>query len=110
MSKKKVKKYDGKFKVKVMIEALKGDKTLSQIGSEYKIFPKYITKWKQHLIEQAPRLFESEKESREIEKRFVEQQSVIDELYRQNGKTAAQLEWLKKKCRENGFGCETPLY
>lgn len=110
MSKKNGKRYDGKFKVKVVIEALKGEKTLTQISSEFKIFPKYITKWKQHLIENAPTLFETEKARRDIEKKFAEQQTVIDELYRQNGKAAAQLEWLKKKCRENGFEYETPMY
>ncbi len=35
---KKVKKYDGKFKVKLVIEALKEDKTLSQIGVNTKYF------------------------------------------------------------------------
>jgi len=110
MSKKSRKHYDGKFKTKVALESIKGEKTLSQIASEFKIFPKYITKWKQMLIENAPKLFETEKSNRENQKRFEEQRAVIDELYRQNGKAAAQLEWLKKKCSDNGFEYETPLY
>jgi len=110
MSKKNGKRYEGKFKAKVVIESLKNEKTLLQIASENKIMPKNIINWKKIFLEKSAAIFETEKSIRDYERKLSERDSSIEELYKQIGKLAAQLEWLKKKCRENGFGIETPLY
>jgi len=110
MSKKNGRRYDGKFKAKIVIEALKCEKTLNQIASENKIMPKNIVNWKKTFLEKSEAIFETEKNVRDYERKLAERDSSLDELYRYIGKITAQLEWLKKKCRENGFGYETPLY
>ena len=45
MSKKRT-TYSAEFKVKVVLEVLKGEKTLNQISQEYNILPKNIINWK----------------------------------------------------------------
>jgi hypothetical protein len=40
------KTYSPKFKARVAIEALRGEKTLSQLGSHYKVHPMQIAKWR----------------------------------------------------------------
>lgn len=41
------------FKKKVALEALKEDKTISEIASDYGIHPMQVSQWKRELIEEA---------------------------------------------------------
>ena len=38
--------YDGAFKARVVLELLRGEKTLSEIASEYGVHPNQISQWK----------------------------------------------------------------
>ena len=51
------KTYSPKFKARVAIEALRGEKTLSQLGSQYKVHPMQIAKWRKLALDQMPELF-----------------------------------------------------
>ncbi|MCD4779254.1 MAG: transposase, partial [Candidatus Omnitrophica bacterium] len=48
---KKRKKYPKELKARVALEAIKGEKTIAQISSEYEIHSNMITKWKKQLKE-----------------------------------------------------------
>ena len=54
---KKRRKLDDKFKARVALEAVRSDKTLSQLGSEFKVNPNQISKWKSQLINNASMVF-----------------------------------------------------
>jgi transposase len=41
----------------VAIEALRGEKTLSQLGSQFKVHPIQIAKWRKTAADQMPELF-----------------------------------------------------
>jgi len=84
--------FDGKFKGKVALEAIKGEKTLSQIASDYKIHVSQIRQWKKRLLEEIPGLF-----SRKQEKSQAEAEELTAELYRQIGQMKVELDWVKKK-------------
>src|SRR5450759_3608574 len=51
------KQYSPKFKARVAIEAIRGEKTLSQLGSQFKVHPMQIAKWRKSALEQLPELF-----------------------------------------------------
>ena len=51
------KQYSPKFKARVAIEAIRGEKTLSQLGSQFKVHPMQIAKWRKAALEQLPELF-----------------------------------------------------
>ena len=51
------KQYSPKFKARVAIEAIRGDKTLSQLGSQFKVHPIQIAKWRKSALDQLPELF-----------------------------------------------------
>ncbi len=41
--------YSNEFKARVALESIKGEKTINEIASEYKINANMIAKWKKHL-------------------------------------------------------------
>ena len=80
------------FKAKVAVEALKGEKTIAQIGLEYKIHPTQVTKYRNQLVAGMESVF-----SNDHAKVIREKQELIDKLYQQVGKLNTEYEWLKKK-------------
>lgn len=49
--------YSPKFKARVAVEAIRGEKTLSQLGSQFKVHPIQIAKWRKSALDQMPELF-----------------------------------------------------
>lgn len=49
------------FKKKVALEALREDKTMGQLASQYGVHPLQVGKWKKALIEGAESLFEGKR-------------------------------------------------
>jgi len=103
MSKRKVKKYPSSFKARVVLEALKNEKTLSQIGSEFRVDPKNIHNWKKEFLANVELVFDKEKAVAEYKEKIKDKEQRIDDLYRQNGKLNLLLEWAKKKSKEYGL-------
>ena len=46
------KQHSPQFKARVVIEAIRGEKTLSQLGSQFKVHPIQIAKWRKAALEQ----------------------------------------------------------
>ncbi len=86
------KQHNAAFKAKVALEAVKGEKTVSQLSSEYGIHPNQIGQWKKHLLEELPVLFSDKRKRAEKDRDELE-----SELYRQIGQLKVELEWFKKK-------------
>ena len=84
--------FDGAFKAKVALNAIKGEKSLSELASLYKVHPSQIRQWKQRVLDELPDLFSQRREKAE-----QDQQGLIDELYKQIGQLKVELDWLKKK-------------
>jgi putative transposase len=86
------KQYSPKFKARVAVEAIRGEKTLSQLGSQFKIHPIQIAKWRKSALEQLPELFV---DGRSRQRRNGEMDS--NSLYEEIGRLKVELDWLKKK-------------
>ena len=90
--KKKRKVHTPEFKAKVGLEALKGVKTINEIGQEYGVHPVQVGQWKKSIQEEAKSLFEGKRGPKPIaEHREPER------LYSEIGKLKMELDWLKKK-------------
>ena len=85
-------RFDNQFKAKVALEAVRGERTLSEIASHYGVHPNQITQWKKKLLEAVPQVFSGMRDRNQREK-----EELIDELYRQIGQLKVELDWLKKK-------------
>jgi len=88
------KEIGSKFRAKVALAALRGDKTLAELSTEYGVHANVIGQWKKQLLENADELFEGKREKR---KKQESQEKEVDELYRKIGKIEMENEWLKKK-------------
>ena len=90
-------RFDGKFKAKVALEAIRGLKTVSEIAKQFKVHPNQVTTWKKQLLGGAELAFENSSVST---KRGSDEREA-SELYEQIGRLKVELEWLKKKVAEN---------
>jgi transposase-like protein len=91
------KQHSPQFKARVVIEAIRGQRTLSQLGSQFKVHPIQIAKWRKAALEQMPELFV---DGRTRKGRDGEADS--NALYEEIGRLKVELDWLKKK-----WGCST---
>lgn len=100
---KKHKNFDTKFKTRIVLEALKNEKTINQIAAENEISPKNIINWKKHFLENMNLIFEKDKTAFEYKEKLSKAENEKDDLYRKIGQLATENEWLKKKSVEYGL-------
>ena len=85
------KNYDSKFKAKLALEAIIGDRTISQLSSDYGVHPNQIGLWKKRLLNGLPMIFDIKENTGAKDNEFE------SELYRQIGELKVELDWIKKK-------------
>jgi len=88
---KKYKSYNSALKLKVALEAVKNEKTINQIASEYGVSKSLVCDWKKNLLENGVKIFQNKNINKKEEKENV------DFLQQQIGRLTVELEWLKKK-------------
>ena len=92
MSEAKRKNFSGDFKAKVALEAIRGIKTVNEIGQEFGVHPTQVGLWKRELQEQASSLFDAKRGPKPADP------SVSPErLYSEIGRLKMELDWLKKR-------------
>jgi len=88
----KRKRYRAEFKAKVALEALKEQKTLTELSNQYQIHSVQISNWKKQLIEGSASIFNNSKNNN-----YRKQQNLENHLYQEIGRLKIELDWLKKK-------------
>jgi transposase-like protein len=89
------KKYSSIFKAKVALEAIKGQKTINEISSEYGVHSTQITQWKKQALDELLEIFEHSGNER-----AKSEETLIASLYQQIGQLTVEADFLKKKSRE----------
>jgi putative transposase len=89
----KRKQYTAAFKAQVALAALKGDKTINELASQFGVPPTLIQDWKKHLLTTAEQVFANGKEADNT----AQAEAQKTELFEQIGRLKMELEWLKKK-------------
>ena len=89
---KKRKVHSPEFKAKVGLDALRGIKTINEIGQDYGVHPIQVGQWKKAIEEQSKMLFESKRGPKPVAA-YREPELLYSEI----GKLKVELDWLKKK-------------
>lgn len=85
-------KHSPELKMKVALEALKGQMTTSEIASRYQVHPCQVSQWKRQALEGLPQVF-----GQDHGRATQEQEELTDRLYQEIGRLKVELEWLRKK-------------
>ncbi len=86
------KKHDKNLKARIALEAIKSEKTIAEIASEYEVHPNQVRQWKKKALSDLPEIFE-----RGESKQNKELKNEKDDLFKQIGKMKVENDWLKKK-------------
>ena len=85
-------RHSSEFKARVALEAVKGQKTLNELATEFGVHPVQIAHWKRQLVEASPAAFEGGGSRKERG-----QEQLIEQLYQQIGQLKVEVDWLRKK-------------
>ena len=89
MSKKR-RNHSATFKAKVALDAIKGEKTLSELATHYELHPTQIQQWKKQLLEGSKDVFgASEKKRKDFD-------SEVKELHAKIGQLTMERDFLAK--------------
>jgi len=88
----KRKRFTKEFKAKVAIEALKSQRSLQELATEYGVHAQQISLWKKQLLASVTEVF-----GRGGGKELREKEQELDRAYKQVGRLKVEIDWLKKK-------------
>jgi transposase len=80
-----------KFKAKVAVAALKGDRTLAELAEQFDVHPNQIQDWKARVVHQAEHLFENGRQGRK------EPEKEVKELHAKIGQLTMERDFLSGK-------------
>ena len=90
--------YSGEFKAKVVVELLKGARTVNELAGVYGVHPGQLLQWKQQALIGLPQVL-ADKRARREPPAQVEPAG----LYEQIGRLKVELDWVKKKAGLRSF-------
>ena len=81
------KNYSSEFKVKAVLQLLKGEKTASQLASELEVHPVQLSQWKKNFMAHAQSAFEGGKKANK------DSETKTGELYEEIGRMKDDTAW-----------------
>ena len=102
MSAKRKKRYSAHFKFQVVMEAIKGEKSVGQLARSYNVHPISILLWKKEFMERGPEIFSQKTTIRDYERR-------IRELERLIGHKEVEIALLKNFLTESSVGMKSSV-
>jgi transposase-like protein len=93
----KRKSYSAAFKAKVALEALKEEKTVAELASQFGVHPTQVNQWRRELTEHASALF--------VDKRKdpSKTEDLTPRLYQKIGRLEVELDFLQQACETLGL-------
>lgn len=90
--------YTPAFKKQVALAAIKGDQTIAQIASQYKVFPARIHQWRKQLLLNCEQVFlDSNPNDKIVAKQLLQKDEQIENLCKKVGELTMANDFYKKK-------------
>jgi len=86
-------KHNAGFKAKVALAAIRGDRTIAELSSEFGVHPNQIYNWKKQLLDRAASVFEDGGATAA----GAASEAQVDLLYRQIGQLKVENDFLARK-------------
>jgi putative transposase len=85
-------KFNGAFKARVVVEALKGERTVNELASAFGVHPNQIAQWRRQAYDALPAVLGDRRHT--AERAWQDERQ---ELYEKIGELTMDVTWLKKK-------------
>lgn len=87
--------FSDELKFKIVIEAIKGQRQISEIASEFDVHPNQITNWKKQFLDNGSSVFSKKKDTR-----VEEMEEKEEDLFKKIGQQQVELDFLKKSLKK----------
>ena len=91
-------KFTSKFKIQVVLEALKERMTMAELAQKFKVSPVQIGNWKREFLSNAESVFGKRSKAEEKSEADLEKERLLQTIDQQK----MDIDFLKKSCRETG--------
>ena len=101
----KRRQFTSEFKVKIVLEMLREERTVSTIASEHQINPNQLLRWKKEFLDKAPGIFDESVVERERLKEEKAAEEERNQLLKKVGQLTMERDFLQAvqaKQKENG--------
>ena len=71
------KRYSPKLKFQIVLEVLKGDRSVGQVAKAYDVHPNSVHKWKNDFLENGPEVFDQAGVVAEYERRIADLEQLL---------------------------------
>ena len=103
MTRRKRRSHSSEFKAKVVLSAVKGERTLAELAERFDVHPKQIQDWKKRLVEGAEDVFGGNA----VKAQYNEQE--VEKLHTKIGRLAMERDFLSKVLAVPGSERPAPL-
>lgn len=101
--KKKVKEYSPEFKLKVVMEYIRGETKQTELSQKYGMPACTIRGWITHFIDNAENVFAEKRKDKEFKESIQAKDEQIEDLHKTVGELTVENNWIKKKHKEFGI-------
>ena len=96
------------FKARLALEALKEERSLSEIAADNNLSPNLVRRWRDELLEKADSVFDTTRQIKDQKRREEALEAERDELLKAVGSATVERDWLRRIYKEVNGGSEPP--
>jgi len=100
--------FTAQFKARIALEALKEERSVSEIAADHNLNPNLVRRWRDELASEAPSIFDTAKALKEQKRREEALAAERDELLKAVGTATVERDWLRRVYKDINAGAEPP--